>query len=71
MITVGIKRDGTTNWYRAHSLNRRPDGQMVAFCLDDQRTAYIIPARMFAGVFGNETDYNGRDYPDLSPEVKL
>lgn len=71
MIAVGIKVDGnTTNWYKAHSLNRRPDGSMCVFGLDDQRTTYTVPARLFAGVMSNTLDYNGQEHPDIS-EAKL
>lgn len=49
-ISVGVKTGNTTNWYRAHSLNRRKDGAMVAFALNDERTPVRIRAAEFAGV---------------------
>ena len=57
MIHVGIKHKynncTSTVWYRAHSMNRHPNGKyMVAFGNDDQRTPYQIPMRLFAGVAG-------------------
>jgi hypothetical protein len=52
IISVGIEDDGnnTTNWYRAHAVNRRKDGAMIVYALDKQRTAVTIPARNFKGV---------------------
>lgn len=69
MIAVGVKHTGphraTTTWYRAHSLNRRPDGSLVVFGTDQHRTPYVIPARLFAGA---ASDRDVECKADLCPE---
>jgi hypothetical protein len=64
-IAVGIKHNGTTNWYRAHSLTRRPDGAMAVFSHGPERMVTTVPARLFAGVSPTITDNQGNLYPEL------
>jgi len=65
-ISVGIKQGNSINWYRAHSLNRRPDGSMVVFALDDDRTTVIVKAAKFAGVVpGIRGSFNKELHPDI------
>ena len=70
-ISVGIKTGHTTNWYRAHALNRRKDGAMVAFALNDERTPVRIKAKEFAGVApGIRCHFNQELNPDILEILK-
>lgn len=70
-ISVGVRSGNTINWYRAHSLNRRKDGSMVAFALDDQRTPVVIKAKDFAGVApGIRASFSGEINPDIQEILK-
>lgn len=65
-ISVGVRSGNTINWYRAHSLNRRKDGSMVAFALDDQRTPVVIKAKDFAGVAPGIRGFFSKElHPDI------
>lgn len=70
-ISVGVRSGNTINWYRAHSLNRRKDGSMVVFALDDQRTPIIVKAKDFAGVApGIRASFSGEINPDIQEILK-
>jgi len=63
-ISVGIKKGNTINWYQAHSLNRRSDGAMAVFARDDSRTVFVVPAKVFAGVYpGIRATFSGEINP--------
>ena len=70
-IGVGIKKGNTTNWYKAHSITRGPDGRLYVYCTDENRTTYIIPAKNFAGVSPSLLDYNKQVYPDMLNHPEL
>lgn len=58
-ISVGVKQGNSTNWYRAHSLNRRLTGEMCIFALDEKRTTVIVTASKFSGVYaGTRNPFN-------------
>ena len=70
-IAVGIEtkrgNSSTTNWYAAHSLARRRNGSFVIYARDEKRTAYGVPARLFAGVYpGIRETFSGKLLPDIS-----
>jgi hypothetical protein len=64
-ISVGVKQGNSTNWYRAHSLNRRLTGDMCIFALDENRTVVIVTAAKFAGVQAGIRDRENELFPDI------
>ena len=67
-ILVGIRDGHTTNWYKAHAMNRRSNGSMVAFARNDSRTAVNIPARLFVGAREDDSNHTAtcQRYPCIT-----
>ncbi len=64
-MSLGVKFGNSHYWYRIHSLNRCPNGVMVAYALDDARTAFVIPAAKFAGTSCTVEEHGGMLRPDI------
>lgn len=66
-IGVGVKdKFGNTNWYRAHSIVSGKRGVMHVYALDENRTAFVIPAKDFAGVAPEpRCGFSKTLYPDI------
>lgn len=74
MINVGIRtqtRHGRAQnnicWYKAHSVSQH-NGTVFIFDLDDDRTCYRVPVRLFAGVSGNDSCLNALNLSDTLTE---